>query len=55
MSFLERVRTAYAAIDAAARPEIWITLRPQVDVLAEAENVDSDKIIDKILSTIPVP
>jgi allophanate hydrolase len=36
-----RVRAAYAAIAAADRPEIWITLRSQADALAEAQTVDS--------------
>ncbi|MCV7046891.1 allophanate hydrolase [Mycobacterium frederiksbergense] len=44
MSAVERVRAAYAAIAAADRPEIWITLRPLTDALADAEQVDaSDK------------
>ncbi|MCW2935851.1 MAG: Allophanate hydrolase [Actinomycetia bacterium] len=37
----ERVRAAYAAIDAADRPEIWITLRSPAEALAEAQTVDS--------------
>lgn len=41
MSAAERVRAAYAAIEAAARPEIWITLRPFADALADAEAVDA--------------
>lgn len=40
MSAVERVRAAYAAIDAVDRPEIWITLRPLTDALADAEAVD---------------
>ncbi len=36
-----RVRAAYAANEAAGRPEVWITLRPPADVLAEAEAVDA--------------
>ena len=40
MTAVERVRAAYAAIAEADRPEIWITLRPQEDVLAEAEKID---------------
>jgi allophanate hydrolase len=35
------VRAAYAAIDAADRPEIWITLRSRAEALAEAATVDS--------------
>lgn len=41
MSSVERVRAAYTAIEAAGRPEIWITLRPLADALAEAEQVDA--------------
>jgi allophanate hydrolase len=41
MSAVARVRAAYAAIDAAVRPEIWITLRPVAEVLAEAAAVDA--------------
>ncbi|MEU0497398.1 allophanate hydrolase [Mycobacterium sp. NPDC006124] len=41
MTAVERVRAAYAAIDAAARPEIWIALRSMADVLADAEAVDA--------------
>jgi allophanate hydrolase len=36
-----RVRAAYAAIGAAGRPEVWITLRPAAEVLAEAAGVDA--------------
>ena len=41
MSAVERVAAAYAAIEAAGRPEIWITLRPAAQALAEAEAVDA--------------
>jgi allophanate hydrolase len=41
MSAVERVRAAYAAIDAVDRPEIWIFLRPLADALADAEAVDA--------------
>jgi allophanate hydrolase len=41
MSAVERVRAAYAAIDAAGRPEIWITLRPAADTLTEATVIDA--------------
>lgn len=41
MTAAERVRAAYAAIDAVDRPEIWIALRPLADALAEAEAVDA--------------
>lgn len=40
MSAVERVRAAYAAIAAADRPEVWITLRPEAEAEAEAEAVD---------------
>ena len=41
MSAVARVTAAYAAIKAASRPEVWITLRPAADALAEAEAVDA--------------
>jgi allophanate hydrolase len=41
VSSVERVRAAYAAIDAAGRPEVWITLRPADDALAEAAAIDA--------------
>ncbi|WP_326583977.1 allophanate hydrolase [Streptomyces sp. NBC_00481] len=37
---LTRVRMAYARIDAVDRPEIWIDLRPQAEVEAEARSID---------------
>ena len=37
----ERVRAAYAAIAAAGRPEVWITLRPASEALAEAAEVET--------------
>jgi allophanate hydrolase len=37
----DRVRAAYAAITAADRPEVWITLRPEGDALAEAARVEA--------------
>ncbi|MCT9081242.1 allophanate hydrolase [Streptomyces fulvoviolaceus] len=37
---LSRVRAAYARIDAVDRPEIWIDLRPQPEVEAEARTID---------------
>ncbi len=36
MSAVARVAAAYAAIDAAGRPAVWITLRPAAEALAEA-------------------
>jgi allophanate hydrolase len=41
MSAAGRVRAAYAAIAAAGRPEIWITLRPAGDALDEAAAIDA--------------
>ncbi|UUU35115.1 allophanate hydrolase [Streptomyces sp. CA-210063] len=38
---LTRVRMAYARIDAVDRPEIWIDLRPQPEVEAEARALDA--------------
>ncbi|HET6193694.1 MAG TPA: amidase family protein, partial [Trebonia sp.] len=38
---VERVRAAYTAIGAAGRPEIWITLRPEGEALAEAAVIDA--------------
>ncbi|MFJ3305689.1 allophanate hydrolase [Streptomyces sp. NPDC086549] len=37
---LTRVRAAYARIEAADRPEVWITLRPRQEVEAEARTID---------------
>jgi allophanate hydrolase len=41
MNSVARVTAAYAAIGAACRPEVWITLRPQSEALAEAAAVDA--------------
>ncbi len=41
MSAVARVTAAYAAIEAAGRPEIWITLRPAAEALAEAAAIDA--------------
>ncbi len=41
VSAVERVRAAYAAIAAAGRPEVWITLRPAEEALAEAAVIDA--------------
>jgi allophanate hydrolase len=41
MSAVARVTAAYAAIGAARRPEVWITLRPAAEALAEAATVDA--------------
>lgn len=40
-SAVERVRAAYARTAAVDRPEVWITLRPAEDVLAEAGASDA--------------
>jgi allophanate hydrolase len=42
MSAVQAVQAAYARIAAAARPEIWITLRDEAGVLAEAAALDAD-------------
>ncbi|MEU5871257.1 allophanate hydrolase [Glycomyces sp. NPDC047369] len=39
---VERVRAAYARVSGADRPEVWIALRDEADVLAEAALVDED-------------
>ncbi|MFD4601083.1 allophanate hydrolase [Streptomyces sp. NPDC058464] len=39
-STVSRVRAAYARIEAVDRPEIWIDLRPQEEVEAEARAID---------------
>lgn len=36
-----RLRAALAAVDAADRPEIWITLRGEDELLAEAADIDT--------------
>jgi allophanate hydrolase len=41
MTAVERVRAAYAAIDAVERPEIWIFVRPLADALKDAAAVDA--------------
>jgi allophanate hydrolase len=41
MSAVARVTAAYAAIGAARRPEVWITLRPAAEAQAEAAAVDA--------------
>jgi allophanate hydrolase len=43
VSAVERVRAAYAAIEKAGRPEVWITLRPAGEVLAEAASIDASE------------
>jgi allophanate hydrolase len=49
MSAVARVTAAYAAIKAAGRPEVWITLRPAADALAEAEAVDARTAAGELL------
>jgi allophanate hydrolase len=49
MSAVARVTAAYAAIDAAARPEVWITLRPAAEALAEATAIDAAVAVGKQL------
>src|SRR4051794_2021689 len=39
-STVARVRAAYARLEAAGRPELWIDLRPREEVEAEARTVD---------------
>ena len=41
MSAVARVTAAYASIDAVDRPEVWITLRPAAEALAEAAAIDA--------------
>ncbi|HEX4089206.1 MAG TPA: allophanate hydrolase [Trebonia sp.] len=41
MSAVDRVTAAYASIDQADRPEVWITLRPAAEALAEAAAIDA--------------
>ncbi|MGW6359665.1 allophanate hydrolase [Streptomyces sp. NPDC055092] len=41
ISAVERVRAAYARIAQVDRPEVWIDLRPQEDVEADAASVDA--------------
>jgi hypothetical protein len=47
MSAVNRVRAAYARIEAVDRPEIWIDLRPRAEVEAE--------IRARLTSSEPVP
>jgi allophanate hydrolase len=49
MSTVARVTAAYAAIGAAGRPEVWITLRPPADALAEAQAVDARTAAGEVL------
>ncbi|KGM14081.1 allophanate hydrolase [Cellulomonas bogoriensis] len=41
MSAVARVRAAYQRIEDVARPEVWVTLRPVDDALADAAGVDA--------------
>jgi allophanate hydrolase len=47
---LSRVRAAYARVEATGRPEIWIDLRPQPEVEAEARAIDA-----RVSSGEPLP
>ncbi|MFE9441563.1 allophanate hydrolase [Streptomyces sp. NPDC006602] len=47
---LSRVRAAYARIEAVDRPEIWIDLRPQPEVEAEARTID-----ERVAAREPLP
>lgn len=38
---VDRVRAAYRLIATADRPELWITLRAEIDVIVEAEAIDA--------------
>jgi allophanate hydrolase len=38
---VERVRAAYAAVEAADRLEVWITLRAEAETVADAEAIDA--------------
>lgn len=49
MSARERVRAAYDRIARVDRPEIWIDLRPEVDVLADAEQLDARRAAGETL------
>lgn len=49
---LERVRRAYARIAEVDRPEVWITLRPQEDVLAEAAALDTTLPLAGLLAAV---
>lgn len=41
MSAVERVKAAYVRITEVDRPEVWVTLRPRADALADAAVVDA--------------
>ncbi|MGW3241249.1 allophanate hydrolase [Streptomyces sp. NPDC001070] len=45
---LDRVRAAYARIAEVDRPEVWITLRPQAEVEAEAAALDAANTADAL-------
>ncbi|MFK0250697.1 allophanate hydrolase [Amycolatopsis azurea] len=49
MSVTERVRAAYHRIARVDRPEIWIDLRPEAEVLADAEKLDARRAAGEIL------
>jgi allophanate hydrolase len=41
MTAVERVLAAYRSIAEADRPEVWISLRPEAEALADAEGIDA--------------
>ena len=52
MNAAERVRRAYARIAEVERPEVWITLRPEAEVLAEAERLDPSLPLAGLLAAV---
>ncbi|MFD9960908.1 allophanate hydrolase [Amycolatopsis sp. NPDC058986] len=49
MSVVERVRAAYARIAQVDRPEIWIDLRPETEVLADAAALEARRDMGEAL------
>ncbi|GAA4527180.1 allophanate hydrolase [Amycolatopsis samaneae] len=49
MSVVERVRATYARIAAVDRPEVWIELRPEADVLADAAALEARRAAGEAL------
>ncbi|ONI88591.1 allophanate hydrolase [Actinosynnema sp. ALI-1.44] len=52
MNAVERVRMAYRSIAAAGRPEVWITLRGEDEVLAEAAGMRPDLPLSGLVCAI---
>ncbi|MFD0484650.1 allophanate hydrolase [Kineococcus sp. GCM10028916] len=52
MNLEQKVRDAYARIAAVDRPEVWISLRPLEDVLAEAAGIDPDAPLAGVLVAV---